>query len=89
MDIVQWSHRFYGEIQGNVAFVPGAIYHLWHGEIKNRQYGTRLNILKEAEFDPHADISLDADGCWQWNTDKPELHRKVEEYFWSRIEESN
>ena len=60
---------------------------MWHGAEENRQYRTRCAILKENEFDPHQDISLDGNGCWQWSSDKPELHRRVREYFWSRKEQ--
>jgi hypothetical protein len=53
----------------------------------DRQYASRQLILKTAQFNPAADMSLNRDSCWQWNSDKPELHRAVKEYFWSRKEE--
>ena len=51
------------------------------------QYETRCEILKAADFDPRANISLDENRCWQWSSEKPGLHRKVREYFWSRGEQ--
>jgi hypothetical protein len=86
-DLRGWSSAFNGDVQGSVYFTPGRAFHLWHGDKKNRRYLLRSVMLREANFDPAADISLDAAQCWCWSSQKPELHRKVEEYFRSRKEE--
>ncbi len=43
--------------------------------------------MHEFDFDPKADIALDHNGCWEWSSDKPELHRRVKQYFASRKED--
>lgn len=86
-DLRTWSSGFHADVQGSVYFTPGRVFHLWHGDKKNRRYLLRSVILREANFDPAADIALDDAQCWRWSSNKPELHRKVEEYFRSRKEE--
>jgi hypothetical protein len=40
--ISAWSRKFFAEIGGNMGFVPGNLYHLWHGDLKKRQYLRRV-----------------------------------------------
>jgi hypothetical protein len=87
IDILNWMERLYADVKGSVFYAERSIFHLWHGTRENRQYETRHVILQEADFDPHADISLDRNRCWQWSSEKPELHRRVWEYFGSRKEQ--
>jgi hypothetical protein len=86
-DLRAWSAGLSADVQGSVAFTPGRIFHLWHGDAKQRRYVLRFMTLRDTGFDPGLDIATDAQQCWRWNSDKPELHRKVEEYFRSRKEE--
>ena len=58
---------------------------LWHGDIARRKYTERDRSL--ADFDPSSDIAIGSTGCWQWNSDKPTMHRAVREYFQSRRED--
>jgi hypothetical protein len=87
VDVLKWMERFHADAKGSIFYTEGSIFHMWHGTHENRRYQIRSLILKEVGFDPHADISLDQNKCWQWSSDKPELHRRAREYFWSRKEE--
>jgi hypothetical protein len=86
-DLSAWTDGFYREVRGGVGYVTGTVYHLWHGKASNRQYHRRYQTLKDCDFDPKTDIRTDRNGCWGWSSDKPELHRQVKEYFWSRRED--
>jgi hypothetical protein len=86
-DLRQWSKALFADVQGTVTFVPGRVFHLWHGDSNRRRYVMRFAILAETRFDPVTDIAFDEQQCWSWNSQKPELHRKVAEYFRSRREE--
>jgi hypothetical protein len=55
-----------------------------HGQLSNRQYLERHNILADNFFDPHKDIVMNNDKCWEWATNKPELHRQLDQYFQAR-----
>ncbi len=39
-----WSREFYAATKGKVGYVKGRLYHIWHGDIKKRDY---LNRVRE------------------------------------------
>jgi hypothetical protein len=80
-----WGTGVAQETGGRIGWTPGRVLHLHHGPLANRKYVERFGILRDARFDPHRDIAPDADGCWRWNSDKPELHQRVFDYFVSRV----
>ncbi len=87
LDAEAWGRRLAADVNVSVFYAGGLVLHLWHGSVENRKYDERGLILKAADYDPAADIALDDNGCWRWNSDKPELHRRVKEYFWNRQEQ--
>ena len=82
-----WAQPFHDAVRGNLGYCPGTIYHLWHGDLKDRNYRKRHEEFAKFDFDPFADIAIDNDGPWRWNSDKPQMHRLVREYFHSRFED--
>jgi len=84
---LEWAKPFHETIGAAAGFIEGDIYHLWHGERRDRRYIERLKILASLDFDPFEDIVIDQNGCWRWNTDKPEMHAYVKNYFASRKED--
>ena len=82
-----WAEKFHRIVQGRIGMVPGDIYHLWHGELLDRQYLPRHAILTQHDFNPYQDIAIDEHGCWRWNSNKPELHQAVRAYFQGRQED--
>jgi len=38
----EWSKIFYAAVKGKLGYIPGDIYHIWHGELKDRQYFKRV-----------------------------------------------
>jgi hypothetical protein len=85
--IESWGRPFHEDVGGSVTYVPGRVLHLWHGAQRNRLYNQRLLVLNENAFDPLADLMLDADGCWTWKSDKPQLQAWIRDYFHARREE--
>ena len=83
----RWGERFFATVRGDIACVGGAVFHLWHGDLANRDYDVRHEPPARWGFDPDADLHLNADGCWEWSRDKPELHRWVSDYFLRRDED--
>jgi hypothetical protein len=47
-EVNDWSRRFYALAQGKVGYVTGDLYHLWHGDIKDRQYLKRIKEFTDA-----------------------------------------
>ena len=73
--------------QPKVDFIPTNLYHLHHGELKNRKYQERKYILCKNDFDPIRDIKL-VNNVYEWITDKPELHDAIKQYFVDRQEDA-
>jgi len=84
---LDWAREFSADVRGRIGCVPGMALHLWHGDPVKRQYGSRNAILRRHDFDPASDLSLTAEGLWEWSSDKTGLHRDVEDYFFSRCED--
>jgi hypothetical protein len=84
---LKWAVPFHKAVGTDVGAMDGDVYHLWHGELKNRNYHDRMKILERFAFDATKDIALANNGCWRWNSDKPELHECVRGYFASRRED--
>ena len=84
-----WAVPFFETVQRKISFIDGDVYHLWHGDLSNRQYRTRQQKLNEFEFDPFTDIAVGKNGCWHWNTNKPELHNYLLDYFVGRKEDGD
>lgn len=82
-----WSQAFHQSVNGHVGCTPGAVLHLWHGQLRDRRYLERYSILKDSNFDPEADIRTEEDECWSWATEKQSLHHDVEAYFRDRQED--
>ena len=52
-------------MKGDVGFVPGKIYHLYHGANKSRAYHQRGKLLHA--FDPAVHLAEDErSGMWVW-----------------------
>jgi hypothetical protein len=62
---------------------------MWHGNIANRNYIGRFDILERHGFDPAKDIEIASNGTWRWANPQSELARDVEAYFFSRREDGS
>jgi hypothetical protein len=40
--INEWSKRFYEVVNGEIGYVEGELFHIWHGDIKKREYLKRV-----------------------------------------------
>ncbi|MBL8150871.1 MAG: hypothetical protein JNN15_13175 [Blastocatellia bacterium] len=84
-----WGECIYEDVSGSVFYVEGRILHLWHGEMAQRSYLDRQAILKDNDYDPETDITIDDEGCWKWNSQKTSLHQQTRLYFDMRISIAN
>jgi hypothetical protein len=84
--LLAWARPFAAGVNKAIGYVDGDAYHMWHGDVANRGYGSRYRILADFGFDPARDIAVDR-GCWRWASDKPQLHREVSNYFRGRNED--
>src|SRR5688500_2434422 len=84
---LRWAERFHTVVRGRIGMVPGDIFNLWHGELLDRRYMPRHEILVSHDFDPDRDTAIDEHGSLRWNTDNPALHAAVRDYFRGRQED--
>lgn len=89
--IKQWEERALRYIDFDLGFVPGTIFHHYHGKKINRGYATRPAILIQSQFDPDTDLIKDSQGVLQLVTET-ERQRKLKDairmYFRQRNEDS-
>jgi hypothetical protein len=78
---LEWARPFHSDVDGAVSCLDEDIFHLWHGDTASRRYIGRHADLERFDFDPYGDIRQVANGGWEWNSDKPDLHRHVRDYF--------
>lgn len=82
-----WQARASAAVRRNVGFVNCHALHYFHGSKKKRGYGERWKILRDNDFNPHADIYRDSHGVWQLNPNRIKLRDDVRRYFDSRSED--
>ena len=70
-----------------IGYVPVIIKHYYHGDINNRQYGSRYNILIKNNYDPENYITKDENGLLIPSTKCPKnILNEVLAYFKNRKE---
>ena len=82
-----WAQPYFEVLHGSVGFAEGGLFHLWHGELKNRRYAERHTFLASCGFDPEKDLWIDDQGTWRWNGLKSEAEQYVRGYFQARRED--
>lgn len=87
-DYKRWAESAYSVVEGNVGYVEGNVFHLWHGTSLNRKYLTRLHQLTRHGFDPAVDLRVGSQGLLEWSCRKTELIQFVHDYFFHRDEDT-
>lgn len=84
-DYFDWALPVSRWVNGRLGMVDVKVRHLWHGEKQHRQYQERMKAM--LDFDPHGDIRANADGLWEWASEKPAMHAGFVEFFRRRRED--
>lgn len=82
---LRWADSFHKAVGQRVGYIPGKVYHLWHGDRQNRRYRERYRSLQN--FDPYSDIVLARNGAWQWKDPQSDLAQTTRNYFLARLED--
>lgn len=72
----------------NVGRVNGALVHYYHGEIKNRQYIARHDILRKHNYSPSTFLTYTEEGVLCYTEQGKTMEEDVVKYFISREEDS-
>jgi len=86
----QWQETALRWIKKDVGYVPGTVFHYFHGKKKNRFYGSRGKILHDCQYDPDKDVKYDSQGLLQletWDERQIQLRDRIRAYFRSRNED--
>lgn len=80
-----WARPFAAAVGERFGYIEGEVHHFWHGDLALRRYTSRYQGFEQLDFDPAADVRVNAQGVWEWTTAaKPELQRQVQQYFRGR-----
>lgn len=66
------------------AYLHETIYHLWHGELLQRQYASRYNILTCYNYDPTDHITCQTNMPLSWKNAPEGLKKDLYQYMYSR-----
>jgi hypothetical protein len=81
---LQWAEVVHSTVSRSLSCVRGTLLHLWHGELRNRDYTRRDRAVRAMGFNPSADIRLNPSGCWQLAPSCVRLREWSSQYFWDR-----
>lgn len=84
---LRWAIPFHESVAKRIGSVSGTVCHLRHGEIQDRGYVDRHVWLADFDFDPDIDLTIGANGAWQWARPRLDLETRLREYFLSRDED--
>lgn len=83
----QWADRIKGWVGNQTGIVDGECWHAWHGELKNRQYVQRSELLKTFDHEEH--LFINHQGILEWKLAAPQYMREyVVKYFENRQEDT-
>lgn len=82
-----WETRAAKVIKQNIGFVPGTIFHGFHGSKRTRYYGSRWTVLIDNNFDPEIDLRRNISGVRELVSTKTGLRDGILKYFKSRHED--
>lgn len=82
---LKWGRPFHRTVANKVGYIPGEVFHLWHGDIINRNYKNRFKIL--ADFNPQNDVYIGDNGVWHWTKPNTALAGQLRAHFVNRRED--
>lgn len=82
-----WQDRSETYIKRDIGYVPGTLFHHWHGPKRQRYYTERWKILTENNYDPDLDIKKDSQGLLQLTDRNIRLRDGIRLYFRARNED--
>jgi len=76
-----------GTLGGRIGHLDERILHLWHGELDDRQYMARHEILRAHAYDPARHLQAHGSGVWAWRDAPHAMREALVDYFRSRRED--
>jgi hypothetical protein len=89
--LLEWQARAEVYVQRDIGYLPGTIFHHWHGKKKDRRYHDRWKILLDHQFDPVSDLKRNDQGLLELVVMTPRqmcLRDEIRRYLRARNEDS-
>ena len=86
---LRWALPYFAAVQGRVGYIPGSIFHLWHGNLEDRHYNVRHRALAKLDFIPDRDLERTPSGVWRWRNPTLQVERFFRQYFDARMEDGH
>lgn len=86
--LLTWQERANVHVRKDVGYMPGTIFHHWHGRKKDRRYQERWQILLKHNYDPDFDLQRDWQGLYRLSDAGERMRVDLREYFHVRNEDS-
>ncbi len=84
--VIEWGEHADNCVGRDIGYVEGLVLHHFHGYKEHRGYKTRVDILREFQFDPETDLYFDDLGMPHLTGNKPGLRDAIRTYMGSRKE---
>ncbi len=82
-----WAKRA-SELGTRLGAMDGTLYHLYHGERADRQYGKRYFMMETVGFDASRHLEVHDTGVWRFSSQAPKpLRNALAEFFQARRED--
>ena len=82
----EWQDRAV-KLNGNVGYVPGLVYHLWHGHPLTRKFIRHKTPLYEYAFSPSRDLIRNTQGVYELSDRSIDLKNAIYDFFKTRNED--
>jgi hypothetical protein len=86
-EYIEWAVPQYKKVAGDVGYISGDVFHLWHGTRANRRYLGGWKCLTRCDYRPSTDIRLDSNGLWTWAGENEQMQSLARDYFTGRQED--
>src|SRR6058998_181632 len=53
---LRWARAVHRDVQNKLAWAPGRVFHLWHGDMRHRRYQKNCERFRAFDFDPSSDV---------------------------------
>ncbi len=85
--VYSWSRQFSAATGNKLDYVSGELWHLWHGDLENRQYLSRTRELSRMKFDLDDDLELNDDDLYEVRENRGGIISWITDYFFARRED--
>lgn len=84
----KWQEIIREFVRGRAMWVEGECWHEWHGDLKNRRYAQRTEVLHAFDCEKH--LLINSHGLLQWSALAPQgMRQYVKDYFENRKEDTS